>query len=241
MLHENGDKDRFSVCRHSASADLSVAWLLISHFQTLNFKLSTADEKGAYMHSGPIARGLYLGPPRAVASQCVFWKLLRLLYGIFEAVRQWLCAVEHWIQRKFDVQKTMSIDQLFYKRGEDVSIILCVTKVVDDFLVSGSTENTKQFFAALNSKFALGRKSTRSTLKILGCFIRVDPLGHVITMSMEDHTKIIAELRLSRNRTITLDEPVSESEPHTYQSSKPYWLSTLFETGRASASMSCCL
>lgn len=60
VLHGNRDRDRFSVCRDSASADLSVVRLLISLSQILDFKLCTADIYGTFMLSGPTTRELYV-------------------------------------------------------------------------------------------------------------------------------------------------------------------------------------
>lgn len=62
---------------------------------TLGFSIATADVKGAYMQSGGIKREIFVRtfePIRTPRGE--LWKLTRFLYGIVDAGRQWLCAVE---------------------------------------------------------------------------------------------------------------------------------------------------
>lgn len=64
VLYGHRDRDRFSVRRNSASAELSTARLLLALAQILKFWILTADVKDAHMQSGPIHRELYVMPPK---------------------------------------------------------------------------------------------------------------------------------------------------------------------------------
>lgn len=84
VLHGNRDKNRFTVRRDSASADLNTVRMIISLAQTLHFDMATADVQGAYMQSGPIKRNIFVRPPKQLPTTRCIWKLTRLPYGIVE-------------------------------------------------------------------------------------------------------------------------------------------------------------
>lgn len=98
VLHGNRDKDQFSFRLDSSSASLSVVRFVIFLSLILGFYLATADVKEAYMQSGPIHQDIYVRPPKYIdRRQKSIRKLLQLAYGIVEASRQWLCAIEDWM------------------------------------------------------------------------------------------------------------------------------------------------
>ena len=63
--HGNHDRDRNSVRRDSASAELTVIRLLLSLAITIGFSVWTTDVKGAYMQRGLIDRLILVRPPRS--------------------------------------------------------------------------------------------------------------------------------------------------------------------------------
>lgn len=72
----------------------------------LNFRLATADIKGAYLESGPIRRTIYVRPPVEWSSthtdqRNMLWKLTKFPYGIVEAVREWQTTVQARMLRDF--------------------------------------------------------------------------------------------------------------------------------------------
>lgn len=86
VLHGNRGRVCFSVCRDSATADLSVIRLIISLATILGFQIVTADVKGAYMQSGPIQREIYVRPPTCIDKpRNTIRKLQRIPYGIAKA------------------------------------------------------------------------------------------------------------------------------------------------------------
>lgn len=122
VFHGNGDRDRFSVHHDSLSADLSNVRLMISLAMVLDFKIATADVKGAYIQSGRIRCELYVRPPKNVAESNVLWKLLRLPYAVVEAWCQWLWVIEQWLTEVYRLKLIQVLDQFFTIMGEtDVS------------------------------------------------------------------------------------------------------------------------
>lgn len=216
VLHGNRDKDRFTVRRDSASADLAAVRLLISLSQILKFCIATADIKGAYMQSGPIKRTLFVRPPKKLCQKGMVWKLLRLPYGIVEAGRQWLCAVEQWMLEEYGLDKVPAVDQLFYKRGEDMRITLIVAKVVDDFIIGGFASEITSFLESLNKRFKIGRSNRGMNLKFLGCSISREECR--VTLSMPDYLQRIETIQLDRGRKELKGSPTTIQETHDYRS-----------------------
>jgi len=93
--HGNHDDEKDEVRKDFSNAKLFVVRLLLSLVTFLGFRIGTADIKSAYLQSGPIQRDIYVRPPRDWTSiRGILWKLLKLLYGIADAGRQWQRVVE---------------------------------------------------------------------------------------------------------------------------------------------------
>lgn len=165
----------------------------------LGFSFATADVQGAYMQSGPAQREIYVRPPREFHQRGKVWKLSRLPYGIVEAGRQWLCAIEQWMKECFLMNCVSGVDQLFVRRTEVGDIELLIAKFVDDFLISGTRDSISIFLREINLKFKLGSSSVGRQLKFLGCDIDILPDGS-IDMGMEPYLKRIRPIQISRER-----------------------------------------
>lgn len=129
--HGNRDRNRYTVRRDWNPADLSAMHLLFSFATIFDFDIATADVKGAYMQPGCIQRDLYVRPPKRLAPRSsTLLKLIRLPYGIIEAGRQWLCAVEAWLIRTYTVSKLITVDKYFYKNGGGDIVEFLIVMVV---------------------------------------------------------------------------------------------------------------
>lgn len=218
VLHGNRDRDRFTVRRDSSSADLSVVRLLLSLSVMLRLEIATADVKGAYMQSGRIQRDIYVRPPRSHSNRhAPLWKLRRLPYGIVEAGRQWLCAVENWLLREYRVSRVSSMEQLFYKRGESGSVELLIAKVVDDFLVAGQPSVVEKFLKALGTRFILGHVKKSRDLTFLGCKILRNG-NDSIELSMHDYFRRIKTLCIPKARRKMYTEACDAAETQAFRS-----------------------
>lgn len=200
VLHGNRDKDRFKVRRDSASAELFIVRLLLSIASMLGFTIATADVKGAYMQSGEINRDIFVRTFEPVSSpRGMLWKLLRLPYGIVEAGRQWLCAVEHWMTTEYKLAQVFGGVQLFCERDENGRITMLVAKVVDDFLIAGKPASVEMFLDKLGSKFELGSVNRTDTHSFLGCRIQCAH-DSSIKFGMPEYFRRAAAVQVDRNR-----------------------------------------
>lgn len=217
VLHGNRDKDRYTVRRDSSSADLAVVRLVISLGVMLGFSFGTADVKGAYMQSGPAKRDIFVRPPKEFKQRGKMWRLLRLPYGIVEAGRQWLCAVEDWMLEKYNMQRVFGVDQLFARRRPDGNIVLLVAKVVDDFFMAGDLLEINHFSEHIDAAFKLGATSVDLHLKFLGCDINILDDGSV-DLSMADYLDRIRPIQVSRERRSGPHDLVNDRERSEYRS-----------------------
>lgn len=144
-------------------------------------------------------------------------KLTRLPYGIVEAGRQWLCAVEHWMTNDYEMQRIDTVDQLFHKRGDNGDIVLFAAKFVDDFHIAGVIRTIDQFFKALDEAFTLRKVERGHEPKFLGCTIKRQN-NDAITLTIPEYMERIKELDIGKGRRQELLAPANSADTHEYRS-----------------------
>lgn len=107
-----------------------------------------------------------MGPAPILIQRGILRKLICLPYGIVEAGIQWLCAVEQWFTKSLKLRHAPEVDQPCYKRREDSSVSMFVTKVVDDFIIAGSRNMIQTFLHQLNYRFKLGHVKQNKKVQI---------------------------------------------------------------------------
>lgn len=87
--HGNRDNQKDEIRKDSCNAPLFIVRLFLSVATFMGFRIGTEDIKGAFLQSGLITRDIYVRPPHEWNSERdIFWKLLKLPYGIADAGRQ---------------------------------------------------------------------------------------------------------------------------------------------------------
>lgn len=85
---------------------------LVDHYT--NFQATNGGCQGCIYAIRPDSKGSTCSPPKQInARQLTAWKLLRLSYGIVEAVLQWLWKIEDWPRRVYGAGRTVGVAQLF--------------------------------------------------------------------------------------------------------------------------------
>lgn len=115
-------------------------------------------------------------------------KFTRLLCGVVEAERQWLCVVGNWLIKKCGMLAAHTIDQIFHQKGENDKISIFVPKVADKCFITGSPTSINHVILSLNSGFELGKINKSYQIKFLGC-----------VLSMSSGTKGTLSERLCRS------------------------------------------
>ena len=204
--HGNRDSEKDSIRKDSDTVSWLGIRILFAISVFLDFRLGTADIKGAYLQSGPIRRQIYVRPPREwQGPRGMLWLLTKLPYGIVEAGRQWMKTVEDWMLNIARLQRVPGISQLYTKKDTTDRISLLVAKVTDDFLVAGQVEAIKQFMAKLQDRFIVGK-------------VIVDNIFHFNGCEVEQHTD--GSIKVSMNRYLERLRPITISRPRRKQRSE---------------------
>lgn len=201
--HGNKDTEIDDIRKDSSTAQFNVILLLLCLTTFLGFRIGLADVMGAYLQSGPIARDIYVRPPREwMGNRKKLWKLIKLPYGIVEAGRQWQKVIEEWMLNEAGLERIFGISQLYRKRDKNGSTILLVAKVTDDLLFSGSIRQMKAFAAQLERRFNISKALIDKPVIFNGCSITQNATGSIL-MSMKAYADGIQPIPLSRSRKKT--------------------------------------
>lgn len=216
--HGNRDNEKDEIRKDSSNASLFVVRLLLSLVTFLQFRIGTADIKGAFLQSGPIKRDIYVRPPREWNTiRGILWKLLKLPYGIADAGRQWQKVIEEWMLTQAGLERVFGIPQLFVKRDQNDHISLIVAKVTDDFLLGGTIRQMQMFIDDLQKRFIVGKVAIDGKIHFDGCEIQQDMQGN-ITMSMVRYLERLKPIVLSRERRKQRMEIATQTELKQYRS-----------------------
>lgn len=215
VVHGNRDDERELIRSDCAAADMLIIRLVISLATMLGFNMATADIKGAYMQSGPIQRNVYVRPPRDCSrKRGMVWRLLKLPYGMADAGRQWQMRAENWLLGKAGMERIDGVNQMFVRRDSG-RIKLLVAKVVDDFLITGRTEDIKAFMKELAEEFEVGKTAIGGAFKFNGC--EIDVGADVIELSMWEYLDKLSAVALSRTRCKQREERATATEESAYR------------------------
>lgn len=220
--HGNEDDEKNVIRKDSSNAQLAIVRLMLSLVTFLGFSIKTADIKGAYLQSGPITRELYVRPPREWHytqhySKGKIWKLRKLPYGIVEAGRQWMIAVETWMLGEGGMSRVFGVSQLFVKRNASGSIILLVVKLSDDFLIAGKEAAIDKFLRKLQRRFVVGKIVSGNHFMFGGCDIYVHSSG-AISMSMDAYWRRVTKIPMTRTRRKMRSAEATATETKQFRS-----------------------
>ena len=216
--HGNRDKEKDTIRKDSATAQLGIIRLLLSIVTFLRFRLGMVDIKGAYLQSGPIQREIFVRPPREwQGRRGLLWLLTKLPYGIVEAGRQWQKTVESWMLRDGKLERIIGLSQIFVERNTTGKVILIVAKVTDDFLIGGLVPAIKSFIYRMKLRFQIGKEVVDQKFLFDGCEIE-QYKDESIKMSMHRYIDRINLISISRQRRKQMNEPVTEEEKKQYRS-----------------------
>jgi Reverse transcriptase (RNA-dependent DNA polymerase) len=133
---------------------------------TLNdFELRHVDVKNAYLNA-PLLEEIYMYAPDG--SGCKYWRLLKGLYGLRQAGRQWYLLL-HDTYTDFGYTRCQS-DWSVYLRKSPSAITISATSVDDLLIASNSKAESNLATSQLQSKFPISDGGDIEWL--LGCRIR---------------------------------------------------------------------
>lgn len=210
------DKDH--IRKDSASAQLNIIRLVLYISTILNFRLGTADIRGAYLRSGPIQRTIFLRPPTewigaSSYQRGILWRLTKLPYGIVEAGRQWQKTVEAWMLQEYVLEIVHAISHVFAQRDNNGGILVIIAKLTDEFLCGGHEREIKAFMEVLSTNFTVGKVVLNDKFNFNGCEVYQDKTDNIV-LTMKRYTYRIKPIQISRERNKRRTELVSQNEIH---------------------------
>ena len=162
--------------------------------------------KTAFLQSGELGRNVYLNPPlEAHVMKGYIWKLLKPVYGLNDASKLWYLRVKHVLER-LGYSMCMSENALFIKR-ENMCVTCVIIVHVDDFLLSGSIEETESVISALKETFIIG-KQVKLPLKFTGMQISI-PKSGFLNISQFDFIRNLRMIKTTSEKRPLFDNEVS--------------------------------
>lgn len=211
VLHGNHDDEKDLFRKDAATAQLNIIRLLLSITAFLNFRLGTADIKGAYLRSGQMKPDIYVTPPEEWSSMLAYqrramWRLTNFPYRIVAAGRQLQLTIQNWRLCTTDFMRINGFSHFFVKRDNNHRTNPLVAKVTDEFLCSGDVTKISHFMDCLSKRFMVGKTFVDKPFNFIGCEVHQDREGNVrLTMlRYVERISIIAISEIHKKERIEL-------------------------------------
>ena len=155
-LCARGFEESIQVQTDSPTGNKENLRLLIALAASQGWEIKTVDFSNAYLQGEKLKREVYMEPPPEAKKPGKIWRLLKSVYGMNDAGRQWFFRVRSamldmgWQQGRLD-------NCLFFlhREGQLVGIVILW---VDDFFFSCSETCEKELIKNLESTFKVGNK-----------------------------------------------------------------------------------
>ena len=155
-LCARGFEESIQVQTDSPTGNRETLRLLIALAASQGWEIKTVDFSNAYLQGEKLKREVYMEPPPEAKKPGKIWRLLKSVYGMNDAGRQWFFRVRSamldmgWQQGRLD-------NCLFFlhREGQLVGIVILW---VDDFSYSCSETCEKELIKNLESTFKVGNK-----------------------------------------------------------------------------------
>ena len=167
------------------------------------WQVETTDIKSAFLQGVDIDRDVYVKPPReANVEKNKIWKLLKCLYGLKDASRQWYGRViDELFKAGFSVTE---LDPAVFIYMKDKSVIGIVGLHVDDFIHCGTIEFNETVIKPFMQHFQVG-KNEKGSFMYTGFKINQGVNGIMLDQ----------DAYVDRNLTVLPLEPSRAKEKHS--------------------------
>lgn len=219
VIHGNEEKDKEDLRSDASALQFAHVRLLLSMAVILQFVIGGVDVSKAYHQSGGPPREIRIRPPAECLMYRVLWRLLSLPYGLVDAGRQWQLSMESWL---LDEQRFVTfggLPQVFAKLDHAGAIVLLMGKISDDLLVAGRRAAIEEFFAALHSRWEIGKSVISDDLLFNGARILRNEHSGDISLSMNEYLSTRVQLlSLTRDRRKEESSSATDAEKNEYRS-----------------------
>ena len=197
---EEFPKDSPTLQKHSLRIILMLA-------VSLSWIIETTDIKSAFLQGSRLERTIHVKPPKEANQVGKLWKLLKCLYGLKDASRQWYLKVKGKL-KEMGFKKSSHDGALFYLI-KDGSLQGFIGLHVDDFLHSGSKYFNTVIMPQILSLFKVG-KAEVGEFVYTGFKMKQTPDS--ITLDQNDYVKDIDIPKLDAKRLLMKDDEMTQDE-----------------------------
>ena len=164
--------------------------MAISIISAIGWILNSMDVYAAFLQGKKINRYVYITPPKEAGQMGCLWKLIKTVYGLCDAPRNWYMTLRLFLEEKGMVVSKYD-PALFFKydlAGGLMGIMVCH---VDDFLWGGDVDFQTTMIKPLMEKFKIG-SACKTVFEFLGT--SVEQVDHGITINQKMFTNKVEKM-----------------------------------------------
>ncbi|XP_057302644.1 uncharacterized protein LOC130636814 [Hydractinia symbiolongicarpus] len=190
-----------------------------------NWNCVALDVKSAFLQGHTIDRDVYVTPPKEANVPDGFtWKLVKVIYGLNDAPRNWYFSVRQTLLKLKAEQSTVD-KALFYWKDTDNNLCGIFIMHVDDFVLAGNKIFEASIMSQLIKTYKVG-KIEETNFKYIGINISQD--GGNITMDQKQYVECIQEIQISNKRSTRKRDELNDDVLHELRSAigQLNWIAT---------------
>ena len=200
---EDDDVPKDSPTMHKASLRIVLALAAAN-----GWTIETSDIRSAFLQGNKLDRDVYVKPPKEAGLKDKLWKLIKCLYGLRDASKQWYCKVLN-ILKKNGFKKSRYDSGLFYIHDDKGDLMGIIGLHVDDFIHCGNDTFNKKILRNVMKEFTVG-KSESHAFMYTGFMINQDSEG--ITLDQTGYVDAIEIPKLDAKRLMQTEQEMTAEE-----------------------------
>ena len=185
---------------------------ILSIAASKQWKITATDIKSAFLQGTNLERDVFVRPPKEAYQKGKLWKLIKCLYGLKDASRNWYDKVAKKLEKE-GFKKSYYDNAIFFLIKDD-KLVGMIGLHVDDFLSAGNIEFTLEVIPKVLSIFQVGKSETRT---FLYTGFQIDQKKDGITLDQGDYVARMELPTLSAERMLCKEADLSENELTTYR------------------------
>ena len=193
--------------KDSPTMEKSSLRLLLALAAAKGWDIQTSDIKSAFLQGSKLEREVHVRPPKESNAKGKLWRLLKCLYGLKDASRQWYLKVMKCLKAA-GFQKSRFDAGLFYL-VKDGQLMAIIGLHVDDFLHVGCAEFNNAILPSILENFKVGKSESRSFM-YTGFLLEQSENG--VTIDQAQYVANIDIPTLSAERMLEKDAEMSLEE-----------------------------
>ena len=206
-LTARGFQEEDDFPKDSPTMQKSSLRLLLALAAAKGWMIQTSDIKSAFLQGSKLDREVNVKPPKEASQKGKLWRLLKCLYGLKDASRQWYTKVVKCL--KSEGFKKSRFDAGLFYLIKDNQLIALIGLHVDDFLHVGNTEFNSTILPRILNNFKVG-KSEAESFMYTGFLLEQSRTG--VTIDQEQYVSNIEIPNLPAARLLQKDSEMSLDE-----------------------------